>query len=172
MGIATSVKKATRQFEKAITGEEPEVDILDTLKEEHEEVAALLQKLVDGKSTAERKSLLKKIKASLVPHVRAEEKVLYNAILEVKDKAANQDGEEGYMEHGLADKMLATLGKITNAMSPEFGAAAKVLKELVEHHVKEEENAVWSDAKTHFSSEERKQMNQKYLRLKPTIRIP
>jgi iron-sulfur cluster repair protein YtfE (RIC family) len=172
MGIATSVKKATRQFEQAITGEEPEVDILDTLKEEHEEVAALLQKLVDGKSTAERKSLLKKIKASLVPHVRAEEKVLYNAILEVKDKAANQDGEEGYMEHGLADKMLATLGKITNAMSPEFGAAAKVLKELVEHHVKEEENAVWSDAKTHFSSEERKQMNQKYLRLKPTIRIP
>ena len=171
MGIATSIKKVTRQFEKTVTGEEPQVDLLDTLKEEHEEVAALLQKLVDGKSTAERNSLLKKIKAALVPHVRAEEKVLYNAILAVKDKAANQDGEEGYMEHGLADKMLAKLGKITNAMSPEFGAAAKVLKELVQHHVKEEENAVWSDAKKHFSSDERKLMNQKYLRLKPTIKI-
>jgi iron-sulfur cluster repair protein YtfE (RIC family) len=172
MGIATNFKKATRRIEKAVTGEEPQVDLLDTLKEEHEEVAALLQKLVDGKSTAERKSLLKKIKAALVPHVRAEEKVLYNAILAVKDKAANQDGEEGYLEHGLADKMLATLGKISNAMSPEFGAAAKVLKELVEHHVKEEENAVWSDAKKHFTSDERKLMNQKYLRLKPTIKIP
>ena len=172
MGIATSIKKVTRQVEKAVTGEEPQVDLLDTLKEEHEEVAALLQELVHGKSTAERKSLLKKIKAALVPHVRAEEKVLYNAILAVKDKAANQDGEEGYIEHGLADKMLATLSKITNARSPEFGAAAKVLKELVEHHVKEEENVVWSDAKKHFSSDERKLMNQKYLRLKPTIKIP
>jgi hypothetical protein len=76
------------------------------------------------------------------------------------------------MEHGLADKMLATLGKITNTMSPKFGAAAKVLNELVEHHVKEEENAVWSDAKKHFSSDERKLMNHKYLRLKPTIKIP
>jgi hemerythrin-like domain-containing protein len=172
MSISTTVKKAARSVTKAVTGEEPQVDLLDTLKEEHEEVAALLKKLVDSKSSAERKSLLKKIKAALVPHVRAEEKVLYNAILAVKDKKANQDGEEGYLEHGLADKMLATLGKITNAMSPEFGAAAKVLKELVEHHVKEEEDAVWSDAKEHFSSDERKLMNQKYLRLKPTIKIP
>lgn len=172
MSITTTVKKATRSVSKAITGEEPEVDLLDTLKEEHEEVAALLKQMVDSKSGAERKSLLKKIKTALVPHVRAEEKVLYDAILEVKDKDANQDGEEGYLEHGLADRMLATLGKITNAMSPEFGAAAKVLKELVEHHVKEEENAVWSDAKKHFSSDERKLMNQKYLRLKPSIKIP
>lgn len=172
MSISTSVKKATRSVTKAITGEEPQVDLLDTLKEEHEEVAALLKQLVDSKSSAERKSLLKKIKANLVPHVRAEEKVLYDAILGVKDKDANQDGEEGYLEHGLADKMLATLGKISNAMSPEFGAAAKVLKELVEHHVKEEESAVWSDAREHFSADERKLMNQKYLRLKPTIKIP
>ncbi len=172
MSISTSVKKATRKVTEAITGEEPQIDLLDTLKEEHEEVSTLLKQMVESKSGAERKSLLKKIKANLVPHVRAEEKILYDAILKVKDKQANQDGEEGYLEHGLADKMLATLGKITNAMSPEFGAAAKVLKELVEHHVKEEESAVWSDAKEHFSSDERKLMNQKYLRLKPTIKIP
>jgi len=171
MSISTSVKKATRKVTEAITGEEPQVDLLDTLKEEHEAVAALLKQLVDSESGAERKSLLKKIKTNLVPHVRAEEKVLYDAILAVKDKDANQDGEEGYLEHGLADKMLATLGKITNAKSPEFGAAAKVLKELVEHHVKDEESAVWSDAREHFSSDERKLMNQKYLRLKPTIKV-
>jgi hemerythrin-like domain-containing protein len=171
MSITTTVKKATHKVAQAITGREPQVDLLDTLKEEHEEVSALLKQLVESDSSAERKSLLKKIKADLVPHVRAEEKVLYDAILKVKDKEANQDGEEGYLEHGLADKMLSTLGKITNAMSPEFGAAAKVLKELVEHHVKEEENNVWSDAKKHFSSDERKLMNQKYLRLKPTIKI-
>jgi hemerythrin-like domain-containing protein len=172
MGIATALKKATRQLEKAVTGEEPEVDILDTLKEEHEEVAEMLKRLVDGKSTAERRSLLKQIKKALVPHTRAEEKVLYDSIIAVRKKGVQKDGEEGYLEHGLADRMLATLSKIPKLMSPEFGAATKVLKELIEHHVQEEENAVWSDAKKYFSTDERKAMNRRYLKLKTSVKIP
>jgi iron-sulfur cluster repair protein YtfE (RIC family) len=171
MSVSTSLKKAAYKIEKAVTGEEPQVDLLDTLKEEHEEVSALLKKLVDSTSGSERKSLLKQIKSALVPHVRAEEKVLYDAIIAVKDKDVQQDGEEGYIEHSLADKTLKDLEKIEIAMSPEFGAAAKVLKELVEHHVKEEESNVWSDAREHFSSEERKLMNQKYLTEKKRVRI-
>jgi hemerythrin-like domain-containing protein len=108
----------------------------------------------------------------LVPHVRAEEKVVYDAVIALRDRDAKQDGEEGYLEHGLADKMLATLGKTTNAMSPEFGATAKVLKELVEHHVEEEESNVWSDVKKNFSDEQRYQMNIRYLAAKKVVRIP
>lgn len=172
MRVGTSIKKATRKFEKAVTGEEPQTDILDTLKEEHDEVKDLLQKLVDGSTAAQRKSLLKQIKEALVPHVRAEEKVVYDAIIALKEKDAQQDGEEGYLEHNLADKMLATLGKITNAMSPEFGAAAKVLKELVEHHIEEEESNVWSDVRENFSDEDRYAMNTKFEAAKKTVRIP
>src|SRR6185312_11330204 len=36
MSIATSVKRAARKIEHALTGEEPQPDLLDTLKEEHE----------------------------------------------------------------------------------------------------------------------------------------
>jgi hemerythrin-like domain-containing protein len=171
MSITTSVKKAARKVEKAVTGEEPQVDLLDTLKEEHELVSSLLKQMVESTRGAERKSLLKKIKANLVPHVRAEEKVLYNAIIGLKEKSAKQDGQEGYLEHSLADRMLATLEKIDNAMSPEFGAAAKVLKELIEHHVQEEEGNVWSDAKDSFSTEERKEMNERYLAEKRKIHL-
>ena len=46
MSIATSLKKAGRKIEKAVTGEEPQIDLLDTLKEEHELVGDLLKKLV------------------------------------------------------------------------------------------------------------------------------
>jgi len=171
MSIKTAVKKAARKVAGAVTGDEPQADLLDTLTEEHEMVAALLAELVESERGPQRKSLLKKIKAALVPHARAEEKILYDAILKVRDKRANQDGEEGYLEHGLVDRMLATLSKTGNAMSPEFGAGAKVLKELVAHHVREEENSFWADARKHFSSDERKLMNQKYLRLKSTIKV-
>jgi hypothetical protein len=172
MGLATSFSKTKRSIQQAVTGEQPQIDVLETLKEEHEEVAGLLKKMVDSESSAERKALLKKIKMALVPHVRAEEKVVYDAIISLRDKDAKIDGEEGYLEHGLADKMLATLGKISNAMSPEFSAAAKVLKELIEHHVKEEENNVWSDVKKHFSMEQRYAMNVKFEMAKKGVKIP
>jgi len=171
MSVTTSIKKTAQNVEKVLTGEKPQVDLLDTLKEEHELVSALLNKLVDSDSASERKSLLKQIKAALVPHVRAEESVLYDAIIAVKDKGTQQDGEEGYIEHSLADRTLKNLEKIKSATSPEFSAAAKVLKELVEHHVKEEESNVWSDAREHFSSDERKLMNQKYLVEKKKVRV-
>ena len=171
MSITTSVKKATRKAEKVITGEEPRVDLLDTLKEEHELVQQLLEKLVESDRAAERRSLIKQIKADLVPHLRAEQKILYDAIIAIGDKDAQQDGEEGYIEHSLAQKMLTQLEKFDNPMSTEFGATAKVLKDLVEHHVEEEESNLWSDARDNFSADERKLMNQRYLAEKKKIRI-
>ncbi len=173
MDLATTLKKAGRSVGDAITGlkGEDQPDILDTLKKEHDEVDAMLKALVDGKSAAERRTLLKKIKAALVPHVKAEQKVVYDAVLALKDKAAKQDGEEGYLEHKLASDTLALLGKIDNEMSPEFSAAAKVLKELVEHHVEEEERGIWSDVKRNFSAEQRAKMNRAFESAKKRVRV-
>jgi hemerythrin superfamily protein len=149
-----------------------DMDILDKLKEEHDEVKALLGKLVDSEKAAERTALLKKIKAALVPHTRAEEKVVYDAILAVRgDKEAKIDGNEGYYEHAHADMALKTLGAIKPATSPEFTAAAKVLKELVEHHVKEEERNVWRDVRKHFGSEQRIEMNRKFEAAKKRVKV-
>lgn len=171
MSVSTSVKKAAHKVEKVMTGKEPQADLLDTLKEEHELVSGLLKKLVESGRANERRSLVQQIKANLVPHVRAEQKILYNAIIALKDKGAQQDGEEGYIEHALADKTLSSLEKIENAMSPEFSATAKVLKELVEHHVKEEESNVWSDARKNFSAKQRQEMNKRYMAEKQKVRV-
>ena len=106
-----------------------------------------------------------------MPHLRAEEKVVYDAILALKDKDAKIDGEEGYLEHELGDKTLAKLGKIANAMSPEFTATAKVLKELVEHHVEEEERNVWADVRKNFDADDRIEMNRKFEAAKKKVKV-
>jgi hemerythrin-like domain-containing protein len=173
MATLETLKDTGRKAMKTLIPRDEEgTDILDTLKQEHDEVKELLGQLVDTESAASRKSLLKKIKAALVPHVRAEEKVVYDRILALKAKKAKIDGEEGYMEHGLADKMLASLGKITNAASAEFSAGAKVLKELVEHHVQEEERNVWKDVRKNFSDDDRIEMNREFEAAKKKVRIP
>jgi len=162
-------------LKKSMSGSEADAtdnDILATLKQEHRDVAEMLEKLVESTSGAERKKLLASIKEALVPHLRAEEKIVYDAVSKLRSKEQKIHSEEGYMEHALGDKMLAQLGKMSDAMSPEFSAGAKVLKEIVEHHVEEEEKNIWADVEGNFSDEDRIEMNKKFLAAKKRVRIP
>ena len=145
MRVKTVVRQAARAISDTFSSSDTEaesIDILDTLKKEHNEVKELLKTLSDAKSPAQRRNLVQKIKAALVPHTKAEEKVVYDAVIAVRDKDAQMNGHEGYLEHEWAAKTLQRLEAITNAASPEHKAAGKVLKELVEHHIEEEERNI------------------------------
>jgi hemerythrin-like domain-containing protein len=168
MGVMDTLKNAMAGTEP----EEADADILDTLKQEHRDVAEMLERLVESNGAAERRKLLASIKNALVPHLRAEEKVVYDAVLALRGKEQKIHGEEGYMEHALGDKMLAQLGKMKDPMSAEFSAGAKVLKELVEHHVEEEENTIWRDVEGNFSDDDRIAMNKKFLAAKKRVKVP
>ena len=146
-------------------------DLLKTLKEEHDQVKALLEELQDASSAGQRRTLVNKIKHALVPHTKAEEKVLYTAIVGLKDREAQIDGHEGNLEHDLASTTLQKLGGIANASSSEHKAAAKVLQELVTHHIQEEEHNVWGDARKHFTKADRVKMNQRYLAAKAQVKV-
>jgi hypothetical protein len=167
MSVGNTIRDVTQKIGTIISGDSTP-EILDTLKKEHEEVAELLKKLTDSHGSAERKTLLAKIAASLVPHTKAEEAVLYDALIAKPDRQGQQDGQEGYFEHELASRMLEKLQSIDPG-TVAFAAGAKVLKELVEHHVREEERNVWGDAKKQFSLDERKQMNARYLTAKTKL---
>ena len=175
MGVRRKVQNAADTVLKTLLPKSDsagETDLLDTLKKEHDEVKSLLSDLQKAETSAQRKSLVRRIKSALLPHTKAEEKVLYDAVIAVRDKQAQVDGHEGYIEHELASKTLQKLGAIENATSSEHKAAAKVLKELVEHHIEEEENNVWGDAKRNFSDDRRKQMNVAYLAAKSRVKVP
>jgi hemerythrin superfamily protein len=173
MRVKTVMKQAARAIGNTFSSSNTEVestDILDTLKMEHEEVKALLEELSDAETPAQRRNLVQKIKAALVPHTKAEEKVVYDAVIALRDKDAQIDGHEGYLEHEWAAKTLQRLDA-TNAASPEHKAAGKVLKELVEHHIDEEEKNIWADVKEHFSDEDRKKMNVKFFAAKSRVKV-
>jgi hemerythrin superfamily protein len=171
MTLKSTIEKAGKTI-KAHVAPAPEGDILETLHREHEEVQQLLKDLVDSDSAPERRALLKQIKEALVPHTRAEEKVVYDRVLALKGEKNKIDGHEGYFEHEAADRMLANLGKIEQVKSAEFTAAAKVLKELIEHHVAEEERNIWADVRENFSDALRVTMNGEFEAAKKRVRIP
>jgi hypothetical protein len=171
MNLKSTLEKAGKTLKGALAPQ-PTDDILSTLHKEHDEVQALLKKLVESESAPQRRSLLKQIKAALIPHAKAEEKVVYDRIMALKEKDAKVDAHEGYFEHEAAERMLANLDKIEKLTSPEFTAAAKVLKELLAHHIQEEESDIWGDIRENFSAEEREEMHAEFEAAKKRVKIP
>jgi hypothetical protein len=130
MGVKSAMRDAGKVVLKAVGAQldADEQDLLDTLKTEHDEVKALLEDLENADTAPQRRALVQKIKRALLPHTRAEEKVLYAALIALRTKDAQVDGHEGNIEHDLAARTLQKLAAIKGANSAEHIAAAKVLK--------------------------------------------
>jgi hemerythrin superfamily protein len=170
MTVRSSLEQVTKSVMGALVPGTGKTDILDTLQTEHDEVQDLLKRLTKSENAREQNSLLNKIMQALVPHTKAEEEVVYNRVSALSGEKAKIDGAEGFTEHALATATLMQLDKLT-PNSPEFKASAKVLKELVEHHVQEEERNIWSQVRENFSDEQREQMNRDFLAAKKRVRI-
>lgn len=173
MSATSLVQNATNAVLKVLAPQPVESigsDLLDTLGKEHDEVKSMLSELSSAKTAAQRRSLVERIARALVPHSVAEGKVLYAALAAVRDPDAQVDAQEGFVEHDLVAKTLTKLRGIKNKTSPEHKATAKVLRELVEHHIREEESSVWRDARKHFSDDERQKLNERFLAAKKRIK--
>ena len=171
MTLKQTIEKAGKTIKAAVTPA-PEGDILAALHEDHDAIQALAKKLVDSDSAAQRRKLLAELKATLLPHAKAEEKIVYDRIAALKGEKNKVDAHEGYFEHEAADRMLANLEKIERMNSAEFTAAAKVLKELLQHHIEEEERDIWSDVRENFSNQKRSKMKDEFEAAKKRVRVP
>ena len=130
------------------------------LKSDHATVKRLLRELADTteRATKQREALVAQIERELKMHAQIEEEVFYPAF-----KAASRGTEaedlfyEAAEEHHLVDMVLPAL-KAANPKSKEFTAKASVLKELVEHHIKEEESEMFAEARSLFSDDQLREL--------------
>lgn len=126
------------------------------LKADHVKVKQLLKKLENttSRSSTGRERLLAQIEMEVTVHTTLEEEVFYPAFHEAARK--KDDTEmffEATEEHHIVDLVMPEL-KQTDTSSEQFGAKAKVLKELIEHHIREEEKEMLPRAKELLSSDE------------------
>ena len=114
------------------------MDAIEMLKSQHREVESLFAKFEQlGDNAAKSKqSIVDKIADALAMHATIEEKHFYPA---VKAKRTEDILLEALEEHLGIKRVIADLLKI-QASDDTFDAKVKVLKEQVEHHVKEEES--------------------------------
>lgn len=126
--------------------------ILQEIKKDHATLKKKLSAIEKTKSSQSerRKKLFREFKQLLEAHARSEEEVLYRSLLQ--DKTSRDHTLEGYEEHHVADLLVKELS-ILSYNDERWHAKFEVLKESLEHHIKEEERETFKLARKFLRNE-------------------
>ena len=122
------------------------MDIFQAIKADHEKVKELMLRMAETTSRGgrQRSNGVAKLKDMLLPHMHAEEEIFYPFVM--NETEGRMDALEGYEEHKAARMVLSDLEN-TPVDDERWPANLKVLHDLIEHHVKEEEGHMFKEAK-------------------------
>jgi hypothetical protein len=140
--------------------------ILQDLHNDHREVSALIEKIMDSKDSGQRTSLFNEMKTKLLAHAHAEQQVLYKPMERSKNEESRSFALEGENEHMHVEIQLKDMARATTKTTEQWTAKLTVLKELVEHHVDEEESTGFKCARAEFDKATREKMGTQFERLK------
>lgn len=118
------------------------------LKDDHKKVSELFKKFKNAgdKAHALKRKIGDQIIEELKVHTRIEEEILYPALDALAKDKTKKMVAEAYEEHSLINELLSEL-KNCQPTDRKFGAKFKVVIDLVQHHVEEEENELFPNAK-------------------------
>jgi len=115
------------------------MNAIKLLKQQHREVEALFKQFEKAKSAGPRQKAFDQIADKLAVHATIEEKHFYPS---VKRQATEGILLESVEEHLAVKRVIADMLDL-EVDDLTFEAKAKVLKDLVEHHVEEEEETLF-----------------------------
>ena len=122
-------------------------DAISLLTDDHENVKAMFEQYegLGERAMVSKKKLATQICTELTKHATAEEEIFYPAV-----RAAGKDKEdlvdEATVEHASAKDLIAQIMEM-DSDEDLFDAKVKVLSEMIEHHVKEEEEEMFPKAR-------------------------
>ncbi len=142
-------------------------DFFQLLKNEHVEIRGILKQLAKTRKSKNREKLFQTLRMALIPHMKAEENTFYAPLC--KNKKAREDAMEGIEEHHVSEMVLKELENMPQDKD-QWKAKVKVFKEIVEHHIKEEESEVFKSAKKAFKKNELQDIVKKFEKEKEKIK--
>ncbi|WII72578.1 hemerythrin domain-containing protein [Bdellovibrio sp. 22V] len=142
--------------------------IYEVLEKDHREVETLFEEIEDALENDRDMvpELFDTLKTELTAHAKAEQEVFYEPLkVMAEDEEGHELSWEGGEEHHVICLLLNELSRIPFD-SDQWAAKLKVLSELVDHHVEEEEEEIFKEAKKVFSNDDARQMAESLEELK------
>ncbi|MEE1869147.1 hemerythrin domain-containing protein [Pseudomonas auratipiscis] len=125
------------------------MNAIELLKEDHKRVKSILEALSESteRGIKKRTDLLSKLEMEVAIHTQLEEQILYPAFKAAGSREEDVMYFEAKEEHRTVDSLVLPDLQQTDPGTPEFAGRVKVVKELLEHHIEEEEKEMFPKAK-------------------------
>ena len=139
-----------------------EMSVVDALEKDHRDLKDFIKVLKGDETYRTKKAAFGPFVELLKSHAKSEEKAVYDVCLKYPE--LREEAFEGYVEHGVADHLAKAAGRLRDR--DHWMAQVKVLAELVEHHIEEEENELFPDLRKRIDAERRQAMAEKFIALR------
>lgn len=139
------------------------MDIYEYLKMDHEHVNSLFKQFEKSKVPARKVQIATMIAQELLVHAKSEQEMFYKAL--EPHFESRPEVLHGIKEHAeIEDQIIVVLD--SKNMASGWQKNVEKLKDLVTHHVKEEERDIFKEAKKVLSDEEAYELKEKMHYLK------
>jgi Hemerythrin HHE cation binding domain len=155
-------------------GYQDALDATSVLAHDHQHLRRLLEEL--AAATTERaydrkKAIFRALKAALHVHARLEEDVFYPAVMKLRSAAARVQVKEALEEYQAVDSIVAEIDQ----MEPdegEYDAKIEGLRASIEHHIGEEERAMFAEARNHLTDDRLQALGRQMMSLRSSLPAP
>jgi hemerythrin superfamily protein len=135
------------------------MSIYQSLKNDHDAVQDVMQKLKKGQGPKADERSFATLKEELTLHSKAEEKVFYAALRGHRE--AQDMIQHATREHKQVEEMLEEMAEL-DPQGEDFRAKLEELRAAVEDHVEEEEGEIFETARKLFSDDEARRMDEEF----------
>ena len=135
------------------------MDVFKLLKQDHQEVKQLFKKIEETSDGAikTREKTFKELARELAVHASVEERIVYPRLQEIEN--LEDMVKEGIEEHHVVEQLMEEIAQLS-ADDEQWMPKVTVLKELVEHHVEEEEKELFPKASKALDQDEAEELGQ------------
>lgn len=142
---------------------QPEIEsgsVIAVLENDHRKVIQMLSELESTGSEEKRAHLLDQIRKEIQIHTQLEEEIFYPAVQQVlRSKEERKLVHEAREEHNAVDMVLPRLRDPISDVEV-FQARVKVVKDMVEHHIDQERNEMFPEARRRMSREQLRELGE------------
>lgn len=148
------------------------MDAITLLRDDHKMLRDLCEKFADTTERAieTRTRLLDRIERELAAHTSIEEELFYPALIAATDDVEDKRMvAEGIEEHRAADRKVIPDLRKADPSTIEYSGQAKVLKDYIFHHLKEEEEDMFPRVRELIGRRELRELGDKMLARKKEL---
>jgi hemerythrin superfamily protein len=147
------------------------MDALKLLKQDHQKVKTLFGEVEElgDRASSQRQKLFRQIDEELTIHAKIEETIFYPEFRRRAGKGEEKEEVlEAYEEHNIVKSLIGELENL-DPKDETYKPKLSVLKDLVDHHVKEEEGPLFRMARELFEKDELEELGDRIMTAKEEL---